>query len=117
MGSTNSKSNDKTNDKLDLQGEQYKPNQMKELNEKLKIIQDAINYNVKLHVDCNMDRNIKRKFTKKYGLYFDFERFVIPIIGVINSGKSTFMNNFLNLNKILQIGDTVTTNFITNPNY
>jgi GTPase Era involved in 16S rRNA processing len=60
-----------------------------------------------------LDINIKNAFTKKYGLYLGIKRFAIPIIGVINSGKSTFLNQILNLNNILQIGDKVTTRFIT----
>lgn len=96
----------------DITCRQYKPAELDKLKEKLTIIEEARKYNLKLDKDNDLDKNIKDFFFKKYGLFLGIERFSIPIIGVINSGKSTFMNNFLNLNNILQIGDKVTTRFV-----
>ena len=96
-----------------ISSKQYLPDQIDDLLNQLQIIEEAKLLNLKLDDDINMDINIKNVFTKKYGLYLGIKRFAIPIIGVINSGKSTFLNQILNLNNILQIGDKVTTRFIT----
>jgi hypothetical protein len=58
------------------------------------------------------DYNEYENFIKKYSNYQNIERFCIPIIGVINSGKSTFLNYLLNL-FFLQIGENETTKFIS----
>ena len=52
------------------------------------------------------------KISKKYGRLKNIKRFFIPIIGIISSGKSTFMNYLLQLNNILEIGEQITTQFI-----
>ena len=97
---------------LNLGYRQYKPSEIDKLNEKLQKIEEARILNLKLDEDNNIDVNIKNNFYKKYGRYLGINRFAIPVIGVISSGKSTFLNNFLNLNNILQIGELVTTRFI-----
>jgi len=90
---------------------QYKPKEFDKLMKKIKIIDDLKRYHITIDKDKNFDKNIKDFFCKKYGPFLDIQRFIIPIIGVINSGKSTFMNNLLNLQNVLQIGDKVTTRF------
>ena len=52
------------------------------------------------------------KFIEKYRHFIGIERFSIPVIGEISSGKSTFLNYFLKLNGILQTNDNITTKFI-----
>ena len=91
---------------------QYKTNEFNKLMEKLILFNSALKANFKFDDDYNFNNNIKDIFLKKYGLFLGIERFFIPIIGIINSGKSTFMNNFLNLKNILQIGDITTTRFM-----
>ena len=95
-----------------IKNHQYKPCEFRILMEKLLLFNKAINSNFRFDENANLNTNIKDNFLKKYGIYLGIERFFIPIIGIINSGKSTFMNNFLNLKNILQIGDKTTTRFI-----
>ena len=90
---------------------QYKPKDFYKLMKKINILDEIKRFHIKLDKDPNFDKNIKDFFYKKYGPFLNINRFIIPIIGVINSGKSTFMNNLLNLQNILQIGDTITTRF------
>ena len=92
---------------------QYRPSEFHLLNEKLQIMEKAKCFNFKFDEDNNLNENIKNFFQKKYVNYININRFAIPIIGAISSGKSTFLNNFLNLNNILQMGERVTTRFIT----
>ena len=96
-----------------IKNHQYKPCEFRILMEKLLLFNKAINSNFRFDENANLNTNIKDNFLKKYGIYLGIERFFIPIIGIINSGKSTFMNNFLNLKNILQIGDKTTTRFIS----
>ena len=91
---------------------QYKPNEFHLLNDQLKKMEEAKKNNIIIDEDSKTDKNIKDHFSKKYEQYIDIKRFSIPIIGSINSGKSTFMNRFLNLNDILQVDSQVTTRFI-----
>ncbi len=98
---------------LDIGSKQYKPSEFHSLNEKLQIMEKACQLNFKLDENNEINEYLKYKFKKKYGKYIDINRFAIPIIGAISSGKSTFLNNFLNLNNILQMGERVTTRFIT----
>ena len=97
---------------LDIGSKQYKPSEFHSLNEKLQIMEKACQLNFKLDENNEINEYLKYKFKKKYGKYIDINRFAIPIIGAISSGKSTFLNNFLNLNNILQMGERVTTRFI-----
>ena len=92
---------------------QYKPNELHLLNAQLKKMQEVIKNNQRIDEDTQIDLGLKEYFKKKYELFIDIKRFSIPIIGPINSGKSTFMNQFLNMNNILQVDSTVTTRFIT----
>ena len=91
---------------------QYKPSEFDELMKKLELLYLAQKFYLKFDENNNINNNIKQCFLKKYGLFLGIKRFFIPIIGVINSGKSTFMNNFLNLKNFLQMGDETTTRFI-----
>ena len=91
---------------------QYEPNEFHLLNDQLKKMEEAKKNNIIIDEDSKTDKNIKDHFSKKYEQYIDIKRFSIPIIGSINSGKSTFMNRFLNLNDILQVDSQVTTRFI-----
>ena len=114
MGEIYSKCFTLISEKLEnISSKQYSPKDLNNLLNKLQIIEEAKSFNLKLDNDINVDINIKNFFNKKYGLYLGIKRFAIPIIGVINSGKSTFLNKILNLNNILQVGDKVTTRFIT----
>ena len=59
--------------------------------------------------------NIRDELSHKVSKYIrlkGIKRFCIPIMGVISSGKSTFMNYLLQLNNILEVGDLVCTQFI-----
>ena len=98
---------------FDIGSNQYKPSEFHLLNEKLQIMEKACRFNFKLDEDNKINEDMKNNFQKKYGKYININRFAIPIIGAISSGKSTFLNNFLNLNNILQMGERVTTRFIT----
>ena len=98
---------------IDIGGKKYEPNDFEKLNEKLKIFEKAKTLNFIFDENSNKNTNIRNNFNNKYEQYLDINRFAIPIIGAISSGKSTFLNNFLNLNNILQIGELVTTKFIT----
>ena len=114
MGETYSKCFTPISEKLEnITSKQYSPKDLNNLLNKLQIIEEAKSFNLKLDNDINADIKYKNFFNKKYGLYLGIKRFAIPIIGVINSGKSTFLNKILNLNNILQVGDKVTTRFIT----
>ena len=53
------------------------------------------------------------QFYKKYRTFFNIDRFCIPIIGEISSGKSTFLNYLLKLNGVLQTDKNITTKFFT----
>ena len=51
-------------------------------------------------------------FKSKYENFVNIKRFSIPVIGKINSGKSTFLNYLLDLNDILECSESITTKFI-----
>jgi hypothetical protein len=53
------------------------------------------------------------KYIIKYQKFENIKRFSIPVIGGINSGKSTILNYALNLDDILEISFDITTKFIT----
>ena len=57
-------------------------------------------------------KSIIEKFKKKYHTYININRFSIPIIGPISSGKSTFYNYFLGLNGCLETKEKITTKTI-----
>ena len=57
-------------------------------------------------------RNDIINFYLTYSKYEDIERFSIPVIGKISSGKSTILNNILNLKDALQVQSNTTTKFV-----
>ncbi len=82
----------------------YKKEEFEKLMKKINLLNGKKihkNYMMSLTIE---DYNEYEKFTKKYSNYQKIERFCIPIIGIINSGKSTFLNYLLNL-FFLQIGE------------
>ena len=61
------------------------------------------------------DQKIKQqiqKFSIKYSKYEELEKFSIPIIGKISSGKSTILNYILDLKGALQVQSKTTTKFV-----
>ena len=89
----------------------YKP---KDFNELLKKIEILCKYEKEklFQREINIKNELQDKISKKYGRFKNIKRFFIPIIGIISSGKSTFMNYLLQLNNILEIGEQITTQFI-----
>ena len=79
---------------IDIGGQKYEPNDFEKLNEKLKIFEKAKTLNFIFDENSNKNTNIRNNFNNKYEQYLDINRFAIPIIGAISSGKSTFLNNF-----------------------
>ena len=83
--------------------------------EKKEKILDIINFLEEYRVDIEMhegDKEIKeliKEFKNKYYIYKNINRFCIPAIGCISSGKSTILNYLLNLNKTLQVAEKITT--------
>ena len=83
--------------------------------EKKEKIIDIINFLEEYRVDIEMhegDKEIKeliKEFKNKYYIFKNINRFCIPAIGCISSGKSTILNYFLNLNKTLQVAEKITT--------
>ena len=57
-------------------------------------------------------RNDIINFNQAYSKYEDIERFSIPVIGKISSGKSTILNNILDLKDVLQVQSNTTTKFV-----
>ena len=55
---------------------------------------------------------LQKEFNSKYLRYINIKRFAIPVIGRINSGKSTFLNSILGLNNILESNSNITTKFV-----
>ena len=53
------------------------------------------------------------KYIINYQKFEGIKRFSIPIIGKSNSGKSTILNNVLNLDEILEVSSGITTKFIS----
>ena len=51
---------------------------------------------------------LEKKFKDSYGRFKDIKRFSIPIIGMISSGKSTFLNFLLGMNCLESGSDIVT---------
>ena len=66
------------------------------VNQKIKEIYNfLIEFKIEIKTIQNTHRdlyNLKEEFLLKYPTFFGIKRFAIPIIGVINSGKSTFLN-------------------------
>ena len=51
-------------------------------------------------------------FKSEFEKFVNLKRFSIPIIGKINSGKTTFLNYLLDLNDLLETSENITTKFI-----
>ena len=51
---------------------------------------------------------LKEKFKQKYEKFKDIKRFSIPIIGMISSGKSSFLNFLLGMNCLEKDDDIAT---------
>ncbi len=65
-----------------------------------------------IKIDKNINNSIKsiiEKLKTKYHTYININRFSIPIVGTINSGKSTFYNYFLGLNYYFETKVKITT--------
>ena len=93
-------------------------NQDKNFSAVLDNIQKINNYLDRLDEDLKLidDNLLLKKIYKYITSYQKFEgikRFSIPIIGRINSGKSTILNNTLNLEDILEVSNGITTKFIS----
>jgi len=56
--------------------------------------------------------NEKKYFNEKYEQFKGIKRLTIPVFGIINAGKSTFLNYLLNLDTLLEIGNDICTQFI-----
>ena len=89
----------------------YQPKEFNELLKKIEIISKFENERL-FYREINIKYELLDKISKKYGRLKNIKRFFIPIIGIISSGKSTFMNYLLQLNNILEIGEQITTQFI-----
>ena len=111
----NSRSNQDLNniiyDKEDEEPTIINPTNFNKLMKKIEILDEFVN-NFRFYKNINVTKEFLNTLSKKYLRFKGIERFCIPIIGVISSGKSTFMNYLLQLNNILEIGDNITTQFI-----
>ena len=90
----------------------YKIEEFKELMKRINLLNGKKSHKNYMMSLTKEDYNEYENFIKKYSNYQNIERFCIPIIGVINSGKSTFLNYLLNL-CFLQMGENETTKFIS----
>ena len=52
------------------------------------------------------------EFKEKYEKYIGITRFSIPVIGKMNTGKSTFLNYLIHLNESLEIKSEIATKFV-----
>ena len=86
------------------------------VNQKIKEIYNfLIEFKIEIKTIQNTHRdlyNLKEEFLLKYPTFFGIKRFAIPIIGVINSGKSTFLNYLLKLHGCLETKSEIATKFI-----
>ena len=94
-----------------IKSTQYKPNKFKDLMEKIKLL-NKFKTEGKFYNDKDLDIKLLDEFSNEYEHFIGIERFFIPIIGSINSGKSTFLNSFLPFKNVLEMGEKVTTKFI-----
>ena len=65
---------------------------------------------------CKTERDLEKEirlFQNDYWQFQDLERFSIPVIGKISSGKSTLLNIILDLKDSLQVQSKITTKFIS----
>ena len=64
---------------------------------------------------CKKNQHLKKhinNFNINYARYIELERFSIPVIGKISSGKSTILNFILDLKESLQVESKITTKFV-----
>ena len=95
----------------DNEATKFEPENFNKLMEKIEILKE-LDENIRFYRELNIKKELLDKISKKYLRFRGIKRFCIPIIGVISSGKSTFMNYLLKLNNILEIGEKITTQFI-----
>ena len=81
---------------------------IKKLNEYL----DQLDEEIKIMADKPLLERIY-KYILKYQKFEGIKKFSIPIIGKINSGKSSILNYLLNLNDTLEVSEGLTTKFIS----
>ena len=112
MGSSNDKEvKEEDYIKEDNEATKFEPNNFNKLMENIDILKE-LDENIRFYRELNIKKELLDKISKKYLRFRGIKRFCIPIIGVISSGKSTFMNYLLKLNNILEIGEKITTQFI-----
>ena len=109
MGSKSSKNNSPFIEE-DEKETIYELDEFDEILKKIDLLKE-IETNRQFYKELNVKNELLDTISKKYFRFKGIKRFCIPIIGVISSGKSAFMNYLLQLNNILQIGEKVTTQF------
>ena len=68
---------------------------------------------IKIFFENKNDLKVKiQDFNLNYSKYKNLERFSVPIIGKISSGKSTILNFILDLKEKLQVKTNTTTRFV-----
>lgn len=96
-----------------------KPNQIESISIRetiSKIYFYLTNYKNEVLDLCKTEKDLVneiRLFQKDYWQFHDLERFSIPVIGKISSGKSTLLNVILDLKDSLQVETKITTKFIS----
>ena len=96
----------------------------KSLKKEFKTIQETVskiqfylqNYKNEILDLCKNQKDLEKEITLfqiKYSQFQDLERFSIPVIGKISSGKSTLLNIVLDLKDALQVQSKTTTKFIS----
>ena len=74
------------------------------------------NYKNEILDICKTKKNLEKdiiNFQLNYSTFEGLERFSIPVIGQISSGKSTFLNMLLDLKDSLQVQSKTTTKFVS----
>ena len=85
-------------------------NTLNRINE-LKLFIDSFN-DIFGYINNNDLKGKIELFKSNFERFSNIERFAIPVIGKINSGKSTFLNYLLDLNDLLESSEKITTKFI-----
>ena len=96
------------------------PKELKNEIEKTLEVVSQINFYLKNYKNeiidfTNNNQNLRNEinnFNQKYSKFENIERFSIPVIGKISSGKSTILNNILDLRDGLQVKSNTTTKFV-----
>ena len=96
------------------------PKELKNEFEKTLEVVSQINFYLKNYKNeiidfTNNNQNLRNEinnFNQKYSKFENIERFSIPVIGKISSGKSTILNNILDLRDGLQVKSNTTTKFV-----